>query len=65
MFLNSYVKATQKLKNLINNQRGEGMVGWIVAVLLTVAIVVFIYGGMTSWLGTFWSSLQTRLNSIV
>lgn len=65
MLLNLYVKARTNLDNLIKNQRGEGMVGWIVAVLLTVAIVMVIYLGMTDWLDDFMGKLQSRLDSIV
>jgi len=55
----------QYLKDLATNEKGEGMVGWILATLLTVAIVVVLHGAITDWLGPFWSTVQSKIESIV
>ncbi|WP_418790312.1 hypothetical protein [Phosphitispora sp. TUW77] len=55
----------QYLKDLMTNENGEGMVGWILATLLTVAIVVVLHGAITGWLGPFWLTVQSRIESIV
>ena len=53
------------LKSVWTDEKGEGMVGWILATLLTVAIVVILHGAITGWLGPFWSTVQVRIESIV
>jgi Flp pilus assembly pilin Flp len=53
------------VRSMVKDERGEGMVGWIVAALLTVAIVVAIHGMITGWLPTFWTRIQGRMDSIV
>jgi len=52
-------------KYLVQDESGEGMVGWILATLLTVTIVVILHGAITGWLGGFWTGVQTRIESIV
>lgn len=53
------------LKRILKEEKGEGMVGWIVAALLTVTIVVFLHGQITGWLGDFWDNIQGDIDSIV
>jgi FlaG/FlaF family flagellin (archaellin) len=55
----------QHLKDLATNEKGEGMVGWILATLLTVTIVMVLHGAIIEWLEPFWSSVQARIESIV
>ncbi len=55
----------QYLKGVAENEKGEGMVGWILATLLTVTIVVVLHGAITGWLGPFWLTVQGRIESIV
>ena len=55
----------QYLKGFLTDEKGEGMVGWILATLLTVTIVVVLHGAITDWLGPFWSTVQSKIESIV
>jgi len=59
------INAILKMKTILTSEAGEGMVGWILATLLTVSIVVILHGAITGWLGPFWSGVQTRIESIV
>ncbi|PKM81073.1 MAG: hypothetical protein CVU89_11055 [Firmicutes bacterium HGW-Firmicutes-14] len=56
---------SQSVKILFKDEKGEGMVGWLLATLLTVAIVVILHGAITGWLEPFWETVQTRIESIV
>lgn len=54
----------QTLRRFLKNEKGEGMVGWIVAALLTITIVTILHTGITGWLGGFWDKMETNINNI-
>ena len=60
-----YKEIKSVFARLAAEQKGEGMVGWILATLLTVSIVVILHGAVTGWLGPFWTTVQTRIENIV
>ncbi len=54
-----------QLKKTIKSERGEGMVGWIVAAMLTITIVTLIHGLTKGWLETFWKGVQDTIENLV
>jgi FlaG/FlaF family flagellin (archaellin) len=57
--------AKKNLMRIKNDERGEGMVGWILATMLVVTIVVILHGAITGWLPGLWTKIQQRVESIV
>lgn len=54
----------RKINELKNDQRGEGMVGMIVGILIVVALGVTMWGLISGWLPNFWNGIVNRMNSI-
>lgn len=64
--LKTYVMMEMRIKSYVNNQKGEGMVGWVVAAALTVVIVALVHTALKGWInGTFIDSIKEKAQSIL
>ncbi|ADG81677.1 hypothetical protein Tfer_2283 [Thermincola ferriacetica] len=58
------IHAELLFRRYLKDERGEGMVGWIVGALLTVTIVTILHGAITGWLGDFWADVEANIEKI-